>query len=183
MTNVEGPNDFLRLGQWLQEDQRFLEIAEHLDREGRKRVILDRESKEPYLVRYYYQNFRPHCRIVIHHVLRSDVDGLHDHPWAADTFILSGGYWESKLIVPNLYPLQDRATSKNVERLWRPAGYHGQFSSNYYHRLELDPDKAQAETWTLFMMGPKEKDWGFMDQDGEWVQHEEYLDGRKLHGV
>jgi hypothetical protein len=25
------------------------------------------------------------------------------------------------------------------------------------------------------MMGPAEKDWGFLDEENEWVQHEEYI--------
>jgi len=166
MEEKEGPNDFLRLAHWLQENQRYLEVAKQLEDEGRKRIILDRESKEPYLIRYYYQNFRPYCRIVLHRILRSDVEGLHDHPWPANTFILSGGYWES---------LQKKRSSNEVNKVWRPAGHHGQFGANYYHRLELDHVKAGGDTWTLFMMGPKEKDWGFLDKDGKWVQHEEYI--------
>jgi hypothetical protein len=175
MSVEKGPNDFLRLGDWLQEGDRFREIARMLDAAGRKRIIFDRETNKPYLARYYYQSYRPYCRVVIHNVLKSDVAGLHDHPWPASTYILSGGYWESKLINENADP-SSISQESNIEKVWRGPGYHGEFKSDHYHRLELDPDKAGTSTWTLFMMGPKEKDWGFLGEDGKWVQHEEYIE-------
>ena len=171
MKYSKGESDFLKLAQILKKDKKYLELAKELELKGQKRVILDRESKEPYLIRYYVQNFRPFCRVVLHNVLRSDIDGLHDHPWSAETFILSGGYWETKL-VDNSNP------ALGVEKVWRPAGHNGSFSAQYFHRLELDAEKAGEDTWTLFMMGAQEKDWGFLDENNEWVQHEEYIKRR-----
>ena len=40
---------------------------------------------------------------------------------------------------------------------------------------ELDEEKAGGPTWTLFLMGPKEKDWGFLNENKDWVQWEQYL--------
>jgi hypothetical protein len=95
--------------------------------------------------------------------LRSDIDGLHDHPWAFQTYILSGGYWE-----------------ENQEgRFWRAPGYNAYQEANYFHRIQLDPEKAGDDTWTLFLMGPKQKDWGFL-KDNQWVQWEEYLNSKKV---
>jgi hypothetical protein len=39
------------------------------------------------------------------------------------------------------------------------------------HRIELEPG---IEPWTLFVPGPKLREWGFI-KDGTWVQHEQYL--------
>ena len=68
-----------------------------LDRLGRKRVILDRESNEPYLERYYLflkdRKLFP-FNVFLHKFLKSDPDDVHDHPWPYATLILKGGYWE-----------------------------------------------------------------------------------------
>lgn len=155
-------SSFIEMGKNLQNNNNFLKIANQLDHEGKKRIILDRESQLPYLVRYYYMNLRPFARIVIHKFLRSDIDGLHDHPWSFQTFILSGGYWEIS---------QDGKS-------WRPSGYHGFSSSNHFHKIELDEEKAGEDTWTLFLMGPKEKEWGFLDDNDNWVYWETYLNNK-----
>jgi len=63
-------------------------------------------------------------------------------------------------------------------RFWRAPGYHGISVAQDLHRLELDPD-VNEETWTLFLMGPKEKNWGFIDKDGTWIPHQIYLEERK----
>lgn len=172
----KGEDAFLKLGQFLQKNRRYLQVAANLESKGQMRIILDRECAEPYLVRYYYKNFRPFCRIVLHNILRSDIDGLHDHPWSAQTFVLSGGYWETKISEDSTLD------ALRTEKVWRPAGHHGEFSANHFHRLELDYKKAGEETWTLFMMGPAEKDWGFLDQSNQWVQHEEYI-ARRLQAL
>lgn len=191
----KGDNAFLKLGQLLQKDKRYLDVASRLEAKGQKRIILDRECAEPYLIRYYYKNFRPFCRIVLHHVLRSDIDGLHDHPWPAQTYILSGGYWETKLkdsynykniITPRGKIISEIEAKKiydlAVEKVWRPTGHHACFDDNYLHRLELDRDKSQEDTWTLFMMGPAKKEWGFLDKRNRWVQNEKYIAARqRLH--
>lgn len=58
---------------------------------------------------------------------------------------------------------------------WRPPGYSGTAFSDYFHRVILDPGKADEDTWTLFLMGPKEKQWGVLNDKGIWIQHEEYF--------
>ena len=75
------------LGLWI----KFMDLI------GRRRIILDRESDEPYLERYYmFLTNRNICpfNIFIHKFLKSDPDDLHDHPWGFTTFIIAGGYWE-----------------------------------------------------------------------------------------
>jgi len=167
MENTEaiGKSDFITLGEELQNNKMFLNVATKLESEGKKRIIMDRESKEPYLIRYYYQNYRPFARITIHNILRSDIDGLHDHPWPFQTFILAGGYWEH--------------TPEGI--FWRGPGYHGISKASDFHRLEIDHKRAGEDTWTLFLMGPKEKEWGFLDTDGNWVRYDIYLEKRKQH--
>jgi hypothetical protein len=129
-----------------------------LERLGRKRVILDRESKEPYLTRYYLflkeRKWFP-FNIFLHNFHRSDPDDLHDHPWPYATLILKGGYWE---YTPD-------------GKFWRGRGHFRRCDPKSLHRIELEPG---VDTWTLFMPGPQSREWGFI-KNGEWIQHEQYL--------
>lgn len=102
-------------------------------------------------------------RLVIHNAHESDADGLHDHPWPWSSMILSGGYWEN--------------TPEG--RFWRWPGHLRFRPAKALHRLVLDPAKAGGrETWSLFWMGPREREWGFVETDGTWVPW--YNHGRAL---
>lgn len=129
-----------------------------LERLGRKRVILDRESQEPYLTRYYLflkdRKWFP-FNIFLHNFHKSDPDDLHDHPWPFITIILKGGYWEH--------------TPKG--KFWRGAGKINWARSTALHRVELEPE---VDTWTLFIPGPSVREWGFIDK-GIWKRHDQYL--------
>ena len=129
-----------------------------LDKIGRKRVIMDRLSDEPYLTRYYLflkdRKWFP-FNIFLHNFHKGDPDDLHDHPWPFVTVILKGGYWEH--------------TPEG--KFWRGPGSIRFAKSSQLHRVELCPN---TDTWTLFFPGPVLKDWGFMEK-GKWVQHEQYL--------
>ena len=133
----------------------FLKLLERL---GRKRVILDRESQEPYLTRYYLflkdRKWFP-FNIFLHNFHRSDPDDLHDHPWPFITIILRGGYWEH--------------TPKG--KFWRGAGTINWAGSKSLHRVELVPE---VDTWTMFIPGPTVREWGFIDK-GIWKRHDRYL--------
>jgi hypothetical protein len=112
-------------------------ILKLLERIGRKRIILDRESQEPYLTRYYVflkeRKWFP-FNIFLHNFHKSDPDDLHDHPWPFITIILKGGYWEH--------------TPKG--KFWRGAGTINWARSTSLHRVELEPG---VDTWTLFIPG------------------------------
>ena len=138
-------------------------LSKIFDKLGRRRVITERNSTEPYLIRFYVflkdrKNFP--FNITLHKVLKSDEPTLHDHPWNYSTLILKGGYYEN--------------TPEG--RFWRGPGHFRMCQSNNTHRIELDPN---VQAWTLFMPGPQRKDWGFI-KDGKWIQHEKYLASRKM---
>lgn len=143
-----------------------------LERLGRKRIVLDRVSDEPYLERYYLflkERSRFPFNIFLHKFLKSDPDDVHDHPWPYATLILKGGYWE-------WIPEFNAAGEKIGEvRKWRGPGHFRISSATSYHRVELGND---VECWTLFMPGPKQREWGFLVRD-QWVQWEQYLKQRK----
>ena len=143
-----------------------------LDRLGRKRIVMDRVENEPYLERYYlFLRDREQFpfNVFLHKFLKSDPDDVHDHPWPYATVILKGGYWE-------WIPHFDTVGRKTGEyQVWRGPGHFRISKANSFHRIELDPD---ITAWTLFMPGPKQRDWGFLVQN-TWIQWEQYLKQRK----
>ena len=143
-----------------------------LDRLGRKRIVMDRVENEPYLERYYLflrERNRFPFNIFLHKFLKSDPDDVHDHPWPYATLILKGGYWE-------WIPHFDTVGRKTGEyQVWRGPGHFRISKANSFHRIELDPD---ITAWTLFMPGPKQRDWGFLVKN-KWIQWEQYLKQRK----
>lgn len=126
---------------------------------GRHRTIYDRNDKEPYLERYYllFKNrSTASFNIFLHKFLKSDPDGLHDHPWDYRTIILYGGYWEH---TPS-------------GKTWYGIGSTKYAEAKYTHRLELD--EKYPTCWTLFIPYKKTREWGFI-HNSDWVKHDEYL--------
>ena len=151
----------------------FSKFLKFLEARGRKRIVYDRIDNEPYLERYYLflKDRGEHFpfNVFLHRFLKSDIDDLHDHPWPYATLILKGGYYE--------WTPQFGADGKKIGEIakWCGPGSFRWAPANSYHRIELDPS---VECWTLFMPGPKQRDWGFMVKN-KWVQWEEYLKNRK----
>jgi hypothetical protein len=147
----------------------FLRLLERMDR---KRIVYDRVDNEPYLERYYLllkDRKRFPFNVFLHKFLKSDPDDVHDHPWPFATLILRGGYWE--------WRPQFNSAGEKVGELarWCGPGSFRTASATTYHRIELDP---AVTCWTLFMPGPKQRDWGFLVRN-VWVQWEQYLKQRK----
>ena len=157
-------------------------ISKIMDKLGRRRVIRDRESKQPYLIRYYVflkDRKKFPFNITVHKVLKSDKPVLHDHPWNYSTFIIKGGYWE-------WYPLlADNGEVVGSSRKWRGPGSFIRAKANSMHRVELEPG---ITPWTIFIPGKKKKDWGFIipkkvhnEQlnvetiEYKWVDHKTHL--------
>ena len=140
-----------------------------LEKLGRKRIVMDRVNNEPYLERYYIflkdRKWFP-FNIFIHKFLKSDPDDVHDHPWPYATLILKGGYWE--------WNPQFNSLGQKIGEIatWRGAGHFRICSATSFHRIELDPS---ITAWTLFMPGPQQREWGFLNK-GRWVQWEKYLE-------
>jgi hypothetical protein len=111
-----------------------------------------------YMRRWFIRRDKERGNIYLHNILRSDDDrALHDHPWSSLSMILEGSYLEH--------------TPAGVVRC--DAGRVIRRKADAQHRLELIDG---APCWTLFITGPKVREWGFHCQDG-WV-HWSKFDGR-----
>ena len=140
---------------------------------GRYRVIMDRQDNEPYLDRDYLflkDRDRFPFNVFLHKFLKGDPDDVHDHPWSYATLILKGGYYE-------WIPQFNAEGKKTCEvRKWRGPGHFRICGAGSYHRIELHPG---ITAWSLFMPGPKKKEWGFW-YNNQWVPHEDYFKLRQL---
>ena len=143
-----------------------------LDQMSRKRIVLDRQSNEPYLERYYIflkDRKKFPFNIFIHKFLKSDPDDVHDHPWPYATLILKGGYWEW---VPQF---NSKGEKFGEIAKWRGPGHFRICKATSYHRIELDPS---VTAWTLFMPGPQQREWGFL-KNNKWIHNEKYIEENK----
>ena len=138
---------------------------------GRKRIVLDRQSNEPYLERYYLflkDRKRFPFNIFLHRFLKSDPDDVHDHPWPYATLILKGGYYEW---IPQFNSKGEKIGELQV---WRGPGHFRISRATSYHRIELDPS---VDCWTLFMPGPQRRQWGFL-VNNKWIHNDTYIEQR-----
>lgn len=97
--------------------------------------------------------------LYLHKICQSDdpARGLHNHPWRwAISLILWRGYREVRLVGPD--------TQRVTKRLRRFFPLQINFlRGDDYHRVELIDGKP---AWTLFLVGPRVKGWGFLTKRG-----------------
>lgn len=123
----------------------------------------------PYLLRWYVLPRNPLLNVYVHQFCRSDDDrALHDHPWWWLSLILKGGYWEhreGKFQHGSSWPAPPRFRQRGSVAIAR---------ADTAHRAELDTTDAGDEmpAWTLFVTGPKIREWGFKCPAGwkHWKQ-------------
>ncbi len=125
----------------------------------------------PYMLRWWLIPRNRFFNIYLHKFLRSDEDrALHDHPWASLGMILKGEYIEHMPRYPHWWKVHGhRQTITKVRRAWRPVFRR----STDIHRIELMKEwkpfiprwgwsmAEEKPVWTLFITGPKLREWGF----------------------
>lgn len=123
----------------------------------------------PYLMRWHLTPRGQGPAVYLHHFLRSDDDrALHDHPYASTSILLEGCYREH---LPSGTVL--RETGAVIQR-----------DAETPHRVELLPAPAGGElpVWTLFLTGPRVRDWGFHCPQG-WRPWQEFVSARDAGAV
>jgi len=114
----------------------------------------------PYILRWWIIPRNRFFNIYLHHILRSDDErALHDHPWWNLSIVLKGGYEE---VTPH-------------KTLWRRPGSVVLRKATATHRLVLPIRGGGIRfAWTLFITGPKIRDWGFHCPQG-WVPWQRFV--------
>lgn len=123
--------------------------------------------EDPYLKRHWLLPRNPVLNAYVHQFLRSDDDRAHhDHPWLFNfSWHLRDGYIEHVIIAGGALIRYHRAEGDWKFR-WGPAP----------HRVELytevvEPGTAYAPQpcWTLFITGPRVRQWGFYCMERGWI--------------
>jgi len=108
----------------------------------------------------------------LHKVRRSDDDrALHDHPWGNISIVLVGCYLEHTPVDPS------KPTGPTNVKLYSAGSIVCRRAASP-HRLQLlepwghDPEPC----WSLFLTGPRERDWGFWCPKG-WTPWQVFIGG------
>ena len=103
--------------------------------------------------------------LYLHHYMKSDsARGLHDHPWKwAVALPLYPGYKEYRF---NRFDARSTASRSSLlaDRRRRLPLVLYTLGLQDYHRIELD----KGPSWSLFLAGPRVKQWGFLYPDGRY---------------
>lgn len=127
--------------------------------------------------------------VYIHQMIENDDRTVHDHPWWSLSLVLGGTYRDWRL-VPCRGPAKRPG---DIYLPYRPAGGSTAWGAagwllgrlygpgavilrrpEYAHRLELAHGAQRHSVWTLFMTGPKCREWGFYAAKG-WMHWKAYL--------
>lgn len=121
----------------------------------------------PYLRRWHVVPHNPVCNVFLHQFLRSDDDrALHDHPWASMSILLDGCYIEHTIDAGGIHR----------RRLLRAGDVRVRLSGRFAHRVEMVPrdDGIQPYAWSLFITGPRYRQWGFHCPMQGWVHWKQF---------
>lgn len=117
-------------------------------------------TERPYLMRWWLVPRNPGINVYLHYFLRSDDDrALHCHPWANCSILLRGTYTEHTIAAGGVHRREIlKAGDVRLRRSGRMA-----------HRVELH----DGPCWTLFITGPRYREWGFHCERG-WVHWKKF---------
>jgi hypothetical protein len=105
----------------------------------------DLVPRNPWRSIYLHEIFGPDNQLI-----------LHDHPWPSLSFILAGAYVEHRIRAGGIH---ERRLVEAGDVVFRRPGSP--------HRLEM-PEGASVPCWTLFLAGPRVREWGFHHPD-RWI--------------
>lgn len=149
--------------------------------------IITREDGTPYLIRTYLIKTKL-FQVVIHKILQSDYDCLHDHPWNFLSIILKGGYWEGttpeQVIKGNELLFFQQKYGRAIYYRWFGPGSILYRRAEWKHSLKLEDEnkfiirnsvvnKPKPAT-TLVIMFKRRREWGFFTKLQGWVPWYKY---------
>jgi hypothetical protein len=131
-------------------------VLDHMQSHPATRII-EGAAGEAYLHRWELRGNNPNFDIYLHRFLKSDdVRVLHDHPAASLSILLSGSYKE-------WLKGNHHRTRTEGDAILRAAATA--------HRIEID--ERSPGPITIFIRGPKLREWGFYCASG-WLHHKEF---------
>jgi len=137
--------------------------------QGRQPDFVIGGHERPYLLRHFLIPRNPVFNVYVHQFLRSDDDrALHDHPWLFNcSILLEGAYFEHT-------PAGAFLRSEGQWKFrWGGAPHRVQLR----HDARDDASGAEIPCWTVFITGPRIREWGFHCPQG-WVHWRKFTDSR-----
>ena len=125
--------------------------------------------ERPYLRRHWLLPRNRFFNVYVHEFLRSDDDrALHDHPWLFNaSWIIDGNYieWVPGSGCSYEHPEFKFLRSGDFKFRW----------GNAPHRVQLhsSPPQGERPCWTVFITGPRVRQWGFFCPQG-WMHWERF---------
>jgi len=143
----------------------------------------------PQLIRWWLIPRNRFLNVYLHKIIWDDVDrALHDHPWWSFSVLLKGTLGEVDLDPLYMDPFDGTPFEKPLHemptrtRFFRP-GQIRLRKPDYLHRLVL-PGTNKQPAWTLFITGPRIRNWGFLCPQGWtiWTKFVERGKDGKMRG-
>lgn len=131
-------------------------------------------THRPYLHRWFIVREHGEAQVFLHQTVADDDDrALHDHPWDNVSVPLAGGYIEHTPEHP------DGIERKPFVPILR--------SADMPHRLSLLRQGkgrmvSPIPAWSLFLTGPKVREWGFLCPQG-WRHWKDFTSGADGAGI
>jgi hypothetical protein len=118
-------------------------------------------AEDPYMLRWWLIPRNRFLNLYVHLFLRSDEDRvLHCHPWANGSILLDGEYTEHTIAAGGVHQ----------RRILRAGDWRIRWTGRIAHRIELHAGPA----WTLFITGPRYRNWGFHCAEQGWIPWERF---------
>lgn len=132
---------------------------------------------EPYIDRLYLIRTR-FFQVQLHAIHREDLDRWpHDHPRGFVSIVLAGGYLERWARLPRGEHYRAALLAGDMAPMpwWNAWQRDRRVRRVSYHRaddLHMIVSLDRTPTWTLLLLGPRGRRWGFLTDEG-WVDASE----------
>jgi hypothetical protein len=128
-------------------------------------------KNDPYMKRWRVLPKNPFMNIYIHQFMHDDDDrALHDHPWASLSMLLGPHPLSEIYIVPEVYKkMQDLGYVPDTFQRELEVGSWNYRRPKFAHRIVI----YKPGTYTLFLIGPRVREWGFYCPKG-WKHWKKY---------
>jgi hypothetical protein len=156
-----------------------------------EKMIIERFTNpdEILMIRYRIA-WTPWGGLYVHRLMRSDEPVLHDHPWTSLSLQL--GFvrhaittiyrWLSGRPSPRVGYQEIRGKRGAAGTVGRYPRWRGPWSltlrrATDLHYISIIGDR---DVYTVFVVGPKVKDWGFVEDNGTWTYWKDHPLGNKI---
>ena len=122
------------------------------------------EMDAPIMHRWWQVPRNRLLNVYLHNIVGQDEQrALHDHPWWSLTVVLKGSYVDQTIAPGGIHKFEELCEGAIKFRFARQA-----------HRLEA----KKQPCWTLFITGPKIREWGFHCAKAGWVHWKAFCNPR-----